>query len=232
MEELEGSILLPYYRPQRPELFKSRVGWKTLKREIYRYCCGLGDDETTRINVFSLKMEKIIPEMVPVWEAFEKYRFSLDKFMADKGYELIEDEAVRVEVIMSVCFPIIHQPISKFMVDWLNGYLDFFQRDPELRWEDGSEITDTEILRRLFYCGKEQDIWGLMAKGVGDIKALYHWYEGDNLDFYLDGIGISCYGEQDEIKAKGFLKYLLDKSTGALPYVRLKALLLKMPDRI
>ena len=77
-------MILPYYRPQGPEPAKSRVGWKTLKREIYRYCCGYGDDETMRINVFSLKMEKIIPELMPVWEAFEKFVFNLDKFMAEK----------------------------------------------------------------------------------------------------------------------------------------------------
>lgn len=221
MEESKDSILIPYYRPRGPEFVRSRVGWKTLKREIYRYCCGLGDDETTRINVFHLKMEKIIPEMMPVWEAFEKFGFNFDKFMAEKGYELIEDEELRVEVLMSVCFPLIHQPISKFMIDWLNGYLDFFKRDPELRWEDGSEITDSEILRRLFYCGTEQDIWHLMAKGIGDIKSLYLWYMDQTPDPILEeATGIPCYSEKDEIKAEFFLKNLLKNSIGATEKVR------------
>ena len=221
MEESKESMFLPYYRPRDPELVRSRVGWKTLKREIYRYCCGLGDDEATRINVFHLKMEKIIPEMMPVWKAFEKYGFNFDKLMAEKGYELIEDEELRVEILMSICFPLIHQPISKFMIDWLNGYLDFFERDPKLRWEDGSEITDTEIICRLFYCDTEQDIWHLMAKGIGDIKSMYLWYKGQNTSPILEGAtGIPCYCEKDEMKAELFLKYLLEDSTGAAEKVR------------
>ena len=201
--------MIDYYRPKGPELVKSKVGWKTLKREIYRYCCGYGDDEATRINVFSLKMEQIIPEMMPVWVAFEKYRFNLDKFMEAKGYEQIEDEEVRAEVLMAVCFPLIHQPISKFMIDQLNGYLDFFGRDPELRWENGSKITNTEILRRLFYCGSEKDIWQLMAKGIGDIKALYLWYMGMNPNPEIEkATGIPCYCVKDEDKARELIDYL------------------------
>ena len=203
--------MIAYYRPKGSELVKSKVGWKTLKREIYRYCCGYGNDEATRINVFSLKMEKIIPEMMPVWVAFEKYRFNLDKFMEAKGYEQIEDEEVRSEVLMAVCFPLIHQPISKFMIDWLNGYLDFFKRDLDLHWEDGSEITDTEILRRLFYCATDEEIWQLMGKGIGDIQDLYCWYKGLNIHPILEeATGIPSYSEKDEDKAERMLNYFID----------------------
>lgn len=141
--------------------------------------------------------------------------------MVEKDYELIEDEEMRVEVLMGTCFPILNLPIGKFAIDWLNGYLDFFKRKTE-------EFTDTEVLCQLFFCSTEEDIWKLMATGIGDIACLYHWYKGEYFNPILkEATGIPCHFEKDEQKASDFLDYLMSDSTGATESVRNEAMVWK-----
>ena len=122
---------------------------------------------------------------------------------------------------MGACFPILNLPIGKFAIDWLNGYLDFFKQETE-------EISDTEVLRQLFFCTAEQDIWKIMATGIGDITSLYHWYKGDDLYPIIGkATGIPCYYEKDEQKASDFLDYLLSDTTVATDSVRMQAMSLK-----
>ena len=159
---------LPMHHPYYKQMHA--VGVYELKKVVYAYCCGVKEEEKPKF-----KEDAIIPELLPVWQAFKKNGFDFYKFMVEKDYELIEDEETRVEVLMGVCFPILNLPIARFMTDWLNGYLDFFKRETE-------EITDTEVLHQLFFCSSEEEIWKLMAaKGIGDVVSLYHWYKGDDL---------------------------------------------------
>jgi hypothetical protein len=120
---------------------------------------------------------------------------------------------------MGTCFPILNLPIGKFAIDWLDGYLNFFMRETD-------DITDTEVLRQLFFCTTEEDIWKLMATGIGDIVSLYHWYKGEYF-IPLEAIGIPCFFEKDEQKASDFLDYLMSDSTGATENVRNEAMNLK-----
>ena len=189
------------------------VGVYELKKAVYAYCCGMDEEEKP-----TFKEDAIIPELLPIWQAFKKNGFDFYKFMVEKGYELIEDEEMRVEVLMGTCFPILNLPIGKFAIDWLNGYLDFFKRKTE-------EFTDTEVLRQLFFCSTEEDIWKLMAKGIGDIACLYHWYKGEYFKSFLkEATGIPCYFEKDEQKASDFLDYLMSDFTGASESVRNEAM--------
>ena len=67
-----------------------------------------------------------------------------------------------------------------------------------------------------------------MAKGIGDIARLYHWYKGDDVNPILEEVtGIPCYYEKDEQKASDFLEYLMSSSTGATGSVRNEAVNLK-----
>ena len=197
----------PYYRQMHA------VGVYELKKAVYAYCCGMDEEEKPKFNE-----AVIIPELLPVWHAFKKNGFDFYKFMVEKDYELIEDEEMRVEVLMGTCFPILNLPIGKFAIDWLNGYLDFFKRKTD-------DITDTEVLRQLFFCSTEEDIWKLMAKGIGDIACLYHWYKGEYFKPFLkEATGVPCYYEKDEQKASDFLDYLMSDFTGATESVRNEAM--------
>lgn len=206
---------LPMHHPYYKQMHA--VGVYELKKVVYAYCCGVKEEEKPKF-----KEDAIIPELLPVWQAFKKNGFDFYKFMVEKDYELIEDEETRVEVLMAACFPILNLPIARFMTDWLNGYLDFFKRETE-------EITDTEVLHQLFFCSSEEDIWKLMAaKGIGDVVSLYHWYKGDDLYPIIgEATGIPCYYEKDEQKASDFLEYLLSDTTVTTARVRNVAIDLK-----
>ena len=205
---------LPMHNPHYKQIHSANVF--ELKKAVYAYCCGMQEEEKPKFDE-----NAIIPEFLPVWQAFKKNGFDFYKFMVEKDYELIEDEEVRVEVLMGACFPILNLPIARFMTDWLNGYLDFFKRDTD-------DITNTEVLRQLFFCTTEEDIWKLMATGIGDIACLYHWYKGDDLYPIIgEATGIPCYYEKDEQKASDFLEYLLSDTTVTTARVRNVAIDLK-----
>jgi hypothetical protein len=196
---------LPMFHPHYSQ--KHAVDVYALKKAVYAFCCGVDKEEKPRFNE-----DTIIPEYLPIWQAFKKNGFDFYKFMVEKDYELIEEE-LRVEVLMWL-FPLLNLPIGKFAIDWLNGYLDFFKRDTD-------DITDTEVLRQLFFCTTEEDIWKLMATGIGDIACLYHWYKGDDLYPIIgEATGIPCYYEKDEQKASDFLEYLLSDTTVTTARVR------------
>ena len=205
---------LPMHNPHYKQMHA--VGVYELKKAVYAYCCGVDEEERPKLDE-----NAIIPKLLPVWLAFKKNGFDFYKFMVEKDYELIEDEEMRVEVLMGACFPILNLPIGKFAIDWLNGYLDFFKRETE-------GMTDTEVLRQLFFCTTEEDIWKLMATGIGDIACLYHWYKGDDLYPIIgEATGIPCYYEKDEQKASDFLEYLLSDTTVTTARVRNVAIDLK-----
>ena len=192
------------------------IGVHELKKAIYTYCCGGSEEEKDP----KFNEEVIITELLPVWRAFKKNGFDFYKFMVEKDYELIEYEELRVEILMGACFPILKLPIGKFSIDWLNGYLDFFKRETD-------DITDTEVLSRLFFCSTEKDIWKLMASGIGDIESLYRWYMGRPDSTIEEATGIPCHFEKNKKKAAEFLDYLLDDKTNANETVRKEAKRLK-----
>ena len=117
---------------------------------------------------------------------------------------------MEIEELMNTCLEQEHLPISRYMVDWINGYLDFFMRDSELKWEDGSLVTDQSILQRLMSCQSDEEIWSFMGKGIGSIPDLYAWYKGQDLHPVIEeATGIPCYSERDEDKAERMLNYFM-----------------------
>ena len=197
---------------------------EALKRAIYAHCCG---KDETEVSTFAFDEKQIVPEWLPTWKAFMKYNFDFDLFMSESGYLLIEDEEMRNEVLMSACLPLTKQPISQFMIDWLNGYLDFFKLAPDVdsEWEKYSK---TELLHCLFNCETDYDIWNFLAAGIGDMPALYKWYKGLEISPILEeATGIPCQNEKDDDKAEEFLTFLLDEKTNATESVRKKAIALR-----
>lgn len=212
-----GLVKLPMYHPHYRQ--KHAIDVYALKKAVYAFCCGVDEEESPKFDE-----DAIISDYLPIWQAFKKNGFNFYKFMEDKDYEQIEDEELCVEVLVGVCFPILKLPIGKFAIDWLNGYLDFFKRETD-------DITDTEVLRRLFFCSTDKDIWKMMARGIGDIESLYRWYMGMPDTAIEEATGIPCHYEKDEKKAAEFLDYLLDESTNARDGVREEAMRLKNMQR-
>lgn len=139
---------------------------------------------------------------------------------------VFDDEISRVEEQMAACLGQ-DLPISRYMVDWLNAYLDFFKRDANLKWEDGSPITDMDVLHHLIACQTDEEIWALMAQGIGDVEMLWAWYMGIHLQPKAEEETGPCYCERDEDKAERMLNFFLDESTGATESVKVKAASLK-----
>lgn len=191
------------------------IGKEALKEVVGTYCCGTLLDERA-----SYDENAIIPELHPVWKAFLRYDFDLNRFLSEKGYDLIEDENLRVEVMMTVFRCLDHHPLSPFMTDWLNGSLDFFERENQ-------EVTDTEVLHCFYFCSTEEELWKMMAEGIGDIKSLYLWYMGVPNTTLEDVTGVPCYCQKDEAKAARMLNYLLNESVCSTEAVRAEAALLK-----
>ena len=221
-----GELGLPMHHPHYRQMHAIEVF--ELKKVVYFYCSGMEKEEKPKFDE-----NAIIPELLPVWLAFKKSGFNFYKFMVEKDYELIEDEEQRVEVLMGVCFPLLKLPIGRFAIDWLNGYLDFFERDSNLKcsdvgWSGSDDITDTDILYHLFFCSTEEEIWKIQAFGIGNIESMYNWYCGGDINPILEeATGIPCYYEKDERKASDFLDYLMSDSTGATENVRNGAMNLK-----
>lgn len=147
-------------------------------------------------------------------EEFRKSGFDLERFMGEKMYEQIEDDIDRVEFLLELLAEYSKGPIADLMPDIQNGYLEFFN----------TPMPETEVLHRLYDCKTDEEIWQLVAKGIGNVTELYHWYMGEcpKPDF-REWSGIPCYCQKDEAKAERMLQYLLKESTGAKESVRKEA---------
>ena len=185
----------PHYKQKRA------ITKKALRKIVYSYCCGIDPQEKTSYNE-----DAIIPEYLPIWNLFKRVDFDFYSFMMNEGYNLIEDEIMRDEILV-YCFSFLHLPIARFMPDVANGYL-------ELR-----DIAST------FFCSSEIDIWRLIAeKEIMDVSSLYAWYKGQNLEPILEkATGIPCQSAKDNNRAEEFLSFLLDEKTNATEGVRKEA---------
>ena len=101
----------------------------------------------------------------------------------------------------------------------MNGYLDFTY----------GTFSDTETLLRLYYCSTDEELWKMIAEGIGDAESLYKWYKGIDISFPSEQRRGEppVYGEKDEKKAADFLDFLLDETTGATDKVKAQAKELK-----
>ena len=167
--------------PSADPLYKQRrsISKKALRKIVFSYCCGVEPQEKVSYNE-----DDIIPEYLPIWNLFKRDDFDFYSFMMNEGYNLIEDEIMRDEILI-YCFSFLNLPIARFMPDVANGYL-------ELR-----DIAST------FFCSSELDIWRLVAeKEIMDVSSLFAWYRGQDLEPILEiATGTPCHSENDDDKA-------------------------------
>ena len=193
--------------PSADPLYKQRrsISKKALRKIVFSYCCGVEPQEKVSYNE-----DNITPEYLPIWNLFKRDDFDFYSFMMNEGYNLIEDEIMRDEILI-YCFSFLNLPIARFMPDVANGYL-------ELR-----DIAST------FFCSSELDIWRLVAeKEIMDVSSLFAWYRGQDLEPILEiATGIPCHSEKDDDKAEEFLSFLLDEKTNATDGVRKEATALR-----
>ena len=193
--------------PSADPLYKQRrsISKKALRKIVFSYCCGVEPQEKVSYNE-----DDIIPEYLPIWNLFKRDDFDFYSFMMNEGYNLIEDEIMRDEILI-YCFSFLNLPIARFILDVANGYL---------------EIRD---IASTFFCSSEIDIWRLVAeKEIMDVSSLFAWYRDQDLEPILEkATGIPCQGEKDDDKAEEFLSFLLDEKTNATERVRKKANALK-----
>ena len=101
--------------------------------------------------------------------------------------------------------------MSDYVVDWMNGYLEFDYINPDIaagaEWHPTNEI---EKLEYMWYCRKDEDIWWLLGQGIGNIKDMFEWYMGDKnipSDLFNNEYP-PCYYIKDENKARDMILYL------------------------
>lgn len=177
----------------------------TLKDDLYRYFCGNINDE----GAICYDTQRFATQdYVPLWEAFEKAGFDADAFLNDGIYKTIENKELLNETLMDVC--LMHSPVmSEYLTDWQNGYLDFDFRDAKTKGKDSDR---TELLKQLYFCQTDEDLWCLMARGIGNVKSLYKWYKGINPSPIMDKLaGTKCYCTEDTERADRFSTYLRRK---------------------
>lgn len=178
----------------------------TMKDDLYRYFCGNINDEG---DIGSYDTKNFATEdYAPLWEAFKSVNFEADAFLNDGLYKTIEKKELLNETLMDVCL-MLSPVMAEYMIDWQNGYLDFDYRDAKTSEKDSER---TELLKQLYFCQTDEDLWNLMARGVGNVKYLYKWYQGINPSPIMDKLaGTQCYCTEDKERADRFVTYMRRK---------------------
>lgn len=187
-------------------MMRSMENKNMLKNELFRYFCGNSDDGGATDNYDTKRFAT--QDYVPLWEAFQRVGFDVDAFLNDNVYRTIEKKELLNETLMDVC--LMHSPVmSKYLTDWQNGYLDFDYRDAKTKEKDSDR---TELLKQLYFCQTDEDLWSLMTRGVGNVKSLYKWYKGVNPSPIMDKLaGTKCSCTDDKERADRFATYMRRK---------------------
>ena len=181
---------------------RTDVDWDEIKIESLKYCTGYYGGGRL------LKEEDVIIEFRPLWNSLKRVNYNINQFFSQKLYLDIPDDGL-IEYILIVCLMAV-KPMSDFVVDWLNGYLDFDFINPNIaagaEWKPTDEI---DILEYLWYCRKDEDIWWMFGQGIGNIKDMFEWYMGDKTtpDWFMDQRP-PCYFIKDVNKALDMVLYL------------------------
>lgn len=188
---------------------RNEVDKVTLKEKVFAYCCLEEYDNKEYKGTFS--DEDIDPDCLPAWEAFKRVNFDLDKFFLEDSYLLINDDLLRNHIIAECLLMV--EPISKYVMEWMDGYLDF------------GPIEDNDLFEYLYFCQTDEEIWDLLGSGIGNIESLFLWYSGiDPFPTYSVACDNVFQGRKDEAKANRLLDYLLTESPRTTDEVRTEIL--------
>lgn len=192
---------------------RTDVDWNEIKKESLKYFTGNYDDDRP------LTEKDVVEELTPLWNALKSVDFNLNLFFSKKLYLGIPDDGL-TDYIMAVGLMAV-KPMSDYVVDWMNGYLDFDCINPDIaagaEWHPANK---TEILEYLWYCRSDEDIWWMLGQGIGNIKNLYEWYMGRvQTPDVSGGHYPPCYFIKNEKKALKmilFLELILAESNNAV----------------
>lgn len=187
-----------------------------VRQVIYEYCA---DEHGIR------------EQRLPIWNLFESIDFDLDRFFMEDKYKLIDANVItynedgsiddvdipRFNIIMGGLFPLVY-PVSEYIYAELNGDIDLLDNHID------DDVAD-EIMKYLYFCRTEEDIWNLFSKGIGDVPTLYRWFMGITYYSILTKTSSNhlCHCEKNVAKAKRFLDYLLNEKTKSIEKVRNEA---------
>ena len=191
---------------------RGEVDKETLKKKVFNYCCLEIYDGKEYKGAY--RDEDIHPVCLTEWEAFKQVDFDLDRFFLEDCYLLIDDEIFRHH-IMVACLGMV-EPISKYVFEWMDGYLDFgttIKNETQKCGVDNHPVCLDDILKYLYFCRTDEEIWDMLSLGIGDIKMLYQWYMGiDTFPTYTAACNRIFVSNKDEEKAKWMLNYILTQS--------------------
>ena len=187
---------------------RNEVGKETLKKKVFAYCCI--EEYENKEYTGTYRDEDIDPDCLPAWKAFKRVDFDLDRFFLEDCYLLIADGHIRCQILVE-CLSLV-KPISDYIFEWMTGYLDF-----------GS--LDDDVFKYLYFCRKDEEIWDMLAFGIGNIETLFLWYMG--IDTFPTNT-VACdnifQGGCDETKANRMLDYILTESPYTTEEVKLEIL--------
>lgn len=188
---------------------RNEVDKETLKKKVFEYCCL--EEYENKDYTRAYKDEDIDPDRFPAWETFKKADFDLDKFFLEDLYLLIDNDLLRNHIVVECLLMV--EPISKYVMGWMDGYLDF------------GSIEDDNLFKYLYFCQSDEEIWDLLGFGIGNIESLFLWYLGiDPFPTYSVACNSVFQGKKDEAKAKRILDYILTESPYTTEEVRTEIL--------
>ena len=191
---------------------RCEVDKETLKKKVFNYCC-LEEYEGKEYKG-AYKDEDIHPACLTEWEAFKRVDFDLDRFFLEDRYLLIDDEISRHHIMVEGLGMV--EPISRYVFEWMDGYLDFgttIKNETLKCGVDNHPVCLDDILKYLYFCRTDEEIWDMLSLGIGDIKMLYQWYIGiDTFPTYTAACNRIFVSNKDEEKAKWMLDYILTQS--------------------
>ena len=199
---------------------------KTLQKGIYVHGLGLFDKQYTprgEVDKETLKSEVLddYTDCLPVMAAFQRADFDLDRFFLEDDYKLIDDD-IRCHLFVD-CLRLV-KPISDYVVEWMDGYLEFgyLEKNEAVKCgKDNHPVCNDDIFKYLYFCRMDEEIWDLLSLGFGEIEKLFLWYMGIDTSpaYTVDRNGVFR-SQKDEAKAKRLLDYILTESPYTIDEVR------------
>lgn len=187
---------------------RGEVDKETLKKKVFTYCCLEEYENEEYTGIY--QDEDIDTDCLSAWEAFKRVDFDLDRFFLEGFYLLIDNDLLRNHIMVDCLLMV--EPISKYVLDWMDGYLDF-----------GS--IDDDVFKYMYFCRKDEEIWDMLGIGIGNIETLFLWYMGiDTFPTYTVVCNSTFQGGSDEAKAKRMLDYILTESPYTTEEVRIEIL--------